>query len=289
MKKVLALILTLALAMSLAVSAAAVGSPVAPTTDPNATSPLPEVSREGLEDDIIIELTSVEDADKLPQEKQEEFEDAQKSLEDATPEGMAARYFFFFRGLRKGDGEQLTEIEEPIDVEFLIDGVEEVAVKQFIDGQWVDRKATINGDGTVTVEGLLAAPTAIFTKASLNAQVEGDADGNIIIELVPMEEADRLTEEQRAIFEESEKTLADITPADLDTCFRFFRAFYVDGEEYTPVTSPITFKLDIANIEALTVNQYLEGAWGDTSASINSNGTITVRDAVEGPIAIFTK
>ena len=289
MKKVLAFILAMTLAMSMALSAAAVGSPTAPTKDPNATSPVPEVSRDGLEDDIVIELIPVEDAENLPEEQQKEFADAQGSLEDATPDGMTPQYFFFFRAFRKGEGDQLTKIEDPIDVKFLINGIDEVVVKQYIDGEWVELPATINEDGTVTVEGLVEAPTAIFTKASLSAEAEGDDADKIIIELVPMEEADRLTEEQRGIFEESEKTLADNTPAEMDTCFRFFRAFYVNGDVYTPVTEPLTFKLNMAGIEELAIKQYLNQEWVDTSAVINSNGTITVEDAVEGPIAIFTK
>ena len=45
-----------------------------------------------------------------------------------------------------------------------LEGVTEVVVKQFVDSKWVELKSTVNGDGTVTIEGVVDAPMAIFTK-----------------------------------------------------------------------------------------------------------------------------
>ena len=45
-----------------------------------------------------------------------------------------------------------------------IANVTKVVVKQFVDSKWVELKSTVNGDGTVTIEGVVEAPMAIFTK-----------------------------------------------------------------------------------------------------------------------------
>ena len=65
---------------------------------------------------------------------------------------MTARYFFFFKS------------SEPCTAVFRIPGITELVVKQFVDGKWVELKATINGDGTITVEGVGTGPIAFFTK-----------------------------------------------------------------------------------------------------------------------------
>ena len=44
-----------------------------------------------------------------------------------------------------------------------IANVTKVVVKQFVDGKWVELKATLK-DGNVVIEGLVEGPVAIFTK-----------------------------------------------------------------------------------------------------------------------------
>ena len=45
-----------------------------------------------------------------------------------------------------------------------VEKTEGIVVMQFVDGKWVELKCTVNGDGTVTIEGVVKAPMAIFTK-----------------------------------------------------------------------------------------------------------------------------
>lgn len=288
MKKALVLVLAVALVMSMAVSTAAVGSPVAPGADTKTTSPLPKVVTDDLDGNLIIELIPTEDAEDLTEEEQKIFEDAQKSLEDATPSGMNAQYFFYFRAFYAGEGEKGAKVTEPLTVSFEIDDVSKVVVKQFVDGAWVERETTINGDGTVTVEGLVEGPTAIFTKPLPKAEVEGAEAGDIIIELVPPEEEDKLSEEEQQALAVAAETLEEATPAGMNVeSFSYFRAFHAG--DLTRVTGPLDIKLDMSEVSQVVVKQFIDGAWIERDAVVHANGTITIDELVEGPIAIFTE
>ena len=288
MKKALVLVLTVALVLSMAVSAAAVGSPVAPGTDTKTTSPLPKVVTDDLDGNLIIELIPIEDAEDLTEEEQKTFEDAQKSLEEATPSGMNAQYFFYFRAFYAGEGGERTKVTEPLTITFEIDDVREAVVKQFIDGEWVERKTTINDDGTVTVEGLVEGPTAIFAKPQLKAEVDGSEDGDIIIELVPPEEEDKLSEEEKQALAAAAESLEEATPAGTNVeNFSYFRAFH--ASDLTRVKGPLDIKLDMSEVSQVVVKQFIDGAWIEREAAIHANGTVTIDELVEGPIAIFTE
>lgn len=152
MRKACVFVLAVILVTGLAVPAmaAAVGSPTAPVATPNKTAPLPEV----VETTADCTFLSIYDADALSEEAREDFIAAQETLEEATPEDMTVKYFFF-------------HIEDPThngpcqDV-FDIGKFSKVIVKQFIDGEWVELEVTVNPDGTITIQQLIDGPVAIF-------------------------------------------------------------------------------------------------------------------------------
>ena len=72
-----------------------------------------------------------------------------------------AQYFFYVRVYAQDDA---TKKVAPVTITIKLEGVTEVVVKQFVDSKWVELKSTVNGDGTVTIEGVVEAPMAIFTK-----------------------------------------------------------------------------------------------------------------------------
>lgn len=165
MKKVITLVLAVVLVLAMAAPAFAVGSPVAPVADEDKTTVLPVVV-ESVDDCVFL---SIEDADKLPEEAQKEFIAAQEALEEAIPEGMTVKYFFYHIHT---NGEDLDELCEDT---FDIGEFEEAIVKQYVDGQWVEveelgrrmeeeKMVVVNPDGTITVTGLETAPIAFFTK-----------------------------------------------------------------------------------------------------------------------------
>ena len=165
MKKAFVLALALVLTMGLAVPAAAVGtaSPTAPTTSTTTTAPLPEVTTPQVtaEDGTVIVVDPVASDDIKLTEEKTALAAAQAALADAAPAGMKAQYFFYVRVYAQDDA---TKKVAPVTITIKLEGVTEVVVKQFVDSKWVELKSTVNGDGTVTIEGVVEAPMAIFTK-----------------------------------------------------------------------------------------------------------------------------
>lgn len=151
MKKALVWMLAVILVMGMAVPAYAVGSPVAEESSGTATSDTVFLISTDNEKNYF-ELVPVDEAEKLSEDAQTDYEDAQKSLAEQAPAGMRAQYFFYV----------LTD--KPTTAVFQIEGITELVVKQFINGEWVELEAVINGDGTVTVKGVVEGPIAFFTK-----------------------------------------------------------------------------------------------------------------------------
>ena len=98
---------------------------------------------------------------RLTEEEKTALAAAQAALGDAAPAGMKAQYFFYVRVYAQDDA---TKKVAPVTITIKLEGVTEVVVKQFVDSKWVELKSTVNGDGTVTIEGVVDAPMAIFTK-----------------------------------------------------------------------------------------------------------------------------
>lgn len=145
MKKAFVLVLALVLTMGLAVpAAAATSSPKAATASPSATAPLPTV----VGSDVKV-LAATDSA--LTADEKTALASAQAVLADATPAGMKAQYFFY------------VQAEGTVSLTVKVSAAD-LVVKQFVDGKWVELKTTVNADGTVTIEGVVAGAMAIFTK-----------------------------------------------------------------------------------------------------------------------------
>ena len=145
MKKVLVFALALVMVLGMAIPAsAATGSPTGTKED------LKPFLVSATSDEYRI-YTTEEVAD-LSEEAQKVFAEAKESLEDAVPEGMVIRYFFYFY------------TSEPCDAVFRIEGYQELVFMQYVDGEWVTLEFTANEDGTVTVLNVVEGPMAIFVK-----------------------------------------------------------------------------------------------------------------------------
>lgn len=148
MKKALILVLALTLTLSLAVPAAAgIASSVAKTESDSATAPLPFLIETDSEN---YQLYMTQDASTLPEEAQESFAAAQQALKAAVPEGLQARYFFYYY------------TDEPCTAIFRLSNIQKLVVQQFLKGEWIELESTINNDGTITVKGLSNGPVAFF-------------------------------------------------------------------------------------------------------------------------------
>lgn len=171
MKKAFVLALAVILALSLAVPAAAAGtgSPVAPETSETTTAPLPEIVETEVKTEdgitVVVEPVAAEDTKALAVEEQKTFATAQESLAEAVPTGMKPQYFFYVKvTATKADGSVSDKPAAPVNMTVKIDNAAKVVVKQFIDGKWVERKVVVNPDGTITIEGVVEGPIAIFTE-----------------------------------------------------------------------------------------------------------------------------
>ena len=58
---------------------------------------------------------------------------------------------------------------------------------------------------------------------------------------------------------------------------------------YLYSSKPCTVVFRVENITEVVVKQYIGGAWVVRESTINKDGTVSVKDVEEGPIAIFTK
>lgn len=148
MRKVITFALAVMLVMAMAVPAFAVSSPVAPVASATKTAALPVVAGTLPEG---VELVAVAN---LSAEAKETAIAAQAALKEAAPEGMAVKYFFYV----------VVESDGAVTLTLKLANVESVVVKLFKDGKWVELKSVLNADGTVTIEGVVDGPIAIFTK-----------------------------------------------------------------------------------------------------------------------------
>lgn len=167
MKKAIFLALALVLTLSLAVPAAAVVSPSAPATSETTTAPLPEVIVEEVRTEngatIVVELVAADKVEEMPSEDQKTFVAAQEALKEAAPAGMKTQFFFYAKVNKTAADSTTTKSDAPVSMTVKVNNAGKVVVKQFVDGKWVELKAIVNADGTITIEDVVNGPIAIFT------------------------------------------------------------------------------------------------------------------------------
>lgn len=148
MKKVLAFVLAVVMLMGMAVPAAALTSPTASAKDL-----IPDLGKDSYKAVILHTPEDVEK--KLSQNIQDLMAEAKGKLKDACPEGFAVKFFFYV---------EIIGYEPPVSVDFEPIEHSEIIFKQYIDGEWVEKKATVNVDGTIVASDIVEAPLAIFVK-----------------------------------------------------------------------------------------------------------------------------
>ena len=136
----------------------------------------------------------------------------------------------------------------------------------------------------------LAAPTALAasptapvesatTTAPLPVVVPSASDD---VALVATNDVAKLPEGAREVLVEAQNALKDAVPEGMKA--QYF--LYVDVSN-TSGSSDIVLKID--NISEIVVKQFIDGKWVELEATINPDGTVSVKSVVSGPIAIFTK
>lgn len=177
MKKTFALMMAIALLVAAVVPAYAVNSP-------HTDVPV-KIHGSELCPGCWIELWK--DRNKLPEEKREAFEAAWDCLKEAVPEGFACRLFTYhiiedegheactFLMVMNGSKNEAAANEIHVQhqnneelcatylVDMSIEGVTEVAAKEFVENEWVDLKLSFEG-GNIVLYGVHDAPFALFMK-----------------------------------------------------------------------------------------------------------------------------
>lgn len=104
---------------------------------------------------LVAQTHTMEETAVLSEEVQQQSRQAKDALQETCPEGFAVKHFFYL---------DVLEGEGPASIDFMPMNHDEVLLKQFVDGQWVDAAYTENQDGTLSVESAVDAPMAVFTK-----------------------------------------------------------------------------------------------------------------------------
>lgn len=165
-------------------------------------------------------------------------------------------------------------------------------VKQFINGKWFLMESAMEGEDTLKVEYVVEGPMLIYVipRASSPTAPKTSATATAPLPVLISATSDdyalyattddyKLSLQARQTFIDAQESLPEIAPKDMAA--RYF--FYM----YTNV--PCTAVFEILNINEVIFTQYLEGEWTELKSTINTDGTVTVENVAEGPMAIFTK
>lgn len=145
-----------------------------------------------------------------------------------------------------------------------------------------------------TAVGSPTAPVAAPDKTTSLPEVTKQDDNSLI---VPIEEADTLSDAAKETFSTAQKELMDeekqkeIIPEGMATQYFFY---YVPAE--SAQTSAVTMKIDELDADAQTdastyivVKQFQDGKWVELKVTVNADGTVTIEGLGEGPVAVFVK
>ena len=272
MKKALVFVLAVVLVVSMVI-------PVfAANTNTNSTETKPFLVSSTSEDCVVYFANEIH---KLTDVAQEVFENGLEAEDDVlVSKDMIPLDFLYI------------STSEKCTVVLRVGKVGGAIVKQFIDEEWVLVESAMIGKDTLKVENVVEAPMLIYVipRASSPTAPRTSATATAPLPVLISDTSDdyalyattddyKLSLEARQTFIDAQKSLPEVAPKDMAA--RYF--FYM----YTNV--PCTAVFEIKNIHEVIFTQYLEGKWTELKSAINTDGTVTVENVAEGPMAIFTK
>ena len=270
MKKVLILVLSIVFVVSMAVTVFA-------QTSPN------------LKEEYKIPALTADSSDSIQlrsaEEVQELMKEAKAKLKAACPKGFAVEYFFY------------TEVEGSVAATFEPIPHEKIMFKQFINGEWVELAFTVNEDGTITVEGIVEAPMAIFVKnrtfggkPSSSRPSAGAKKENLLPgELNSASVLHHSTEEVLNLSDDIQALMAEAKEKLKDACPEGFAAKYFYYAQVMGSDGPAAAVYEPMDHNEVIFKQYVDGAWVELDVTVNKDATRTVDGIVDAPIAVFTK
>ena len=273
MKKVLVFVLAVVLVMSMVIPVSAAN------TNTNSTETKPFLFSSTSEDCVVYFANEIH---KLTDVAQEVFENGLEAEDDVlVSKDMIPLDFLYI------------STSEKCTVVLRVENIRGLIVKQFINGMWFTMKSAINNDDTITVENVVEGPMLIYTipnkvaspvapktsttaTAPLPVLVSATSDD---YSLYATTDAYKLSLKARQMFVDAQESLWNVVPKNMAA--RYFFYMYTNDS--------CTSVFEIANIHEVVFMQYLEGEWAELESTINTDGTVTVEQVVEGPMAIFTK
>lgn len=128
-----------------------------------------------------------------------------------------------------------------------------------------------------------ASPTAPEESATTTAPLPVVVpSGSDYIVFISTKDVEKLPEKALEELVEAQDTLKDAVPEGM-------KAQYFCYVHVSSATGSGNVVLKIDNITEIVVMQFIDGKWVEIEATINPDGTISVKSLVSGPIAIFTK
>ena len=125
-------------------------------------------------------------------------------------------------------------------------------------------------------------PVVVAPKADGTKDATPKAGGT----MATVEDAEKLPEEAKKTFEAAQTELAKAAPEGMATKFFFY---FTPAAEKKGDVEPGTLVVRIPNVAKVVIKQFVDGKWVELKFDLAKDGTITLKDLAEGPIAIFTK
>lgn len=131
----------------------------------------------------------------------------------------------------------------------------------------------------------MALPTAALVSphATKNDLKPGlTKESQEIVRFYTLEEILELDQTIQDLMAEAKGALKEACPEGFAVRYLFYVDILIDEDFVNVIFEPIDHS-------EILFKQYIDGAWTDLEFTVNSDGTITVYNMVEAPLAIFTK
>ena len=144
----------------------------------------------------------------------------------------------------------------------------------------------------------VSSPTAKETSQTATAplpklvtsEIPLEDGSKIVIELIPVTDVSSLSEDAQEACAAAQASLAETTPDGMKVQYFVYATTYKVNADGTtePYEPPVDVTLQIDNITKVAVKQYLKDAWSELDADVTTDGIVTIKGVVDGPMAIFT-
>ena len=148
----------------------------------------------------------------------------------------------------------------------------------------------------VAAVGSPVAPTTSETTTAplpevIVEEVKTEDGATIVVEPVAADKVEEMPKEDQKTFVAAQEKLVEAAPAGMKTQFFFYvKVTKIEADGTTAKSdAPVSMTVKVDNAAKVVVKQFVDGKWVERKVVVNADGTITIEDVVDGPIAIFTK